>query len=139
MLNQLSIEEKTKKNSKLENLSKLLFKELDLINKPKSCEKSKYLVCKTNLSCGFACQIHFLILCLKASLYLKRVLILNSKMWIYFDNLNNEKYCKKIINPKNLKFDSYWRCFFDKISSCDLTEDEIERAIEFHNQKDIEY
>eukprot|EP01080_Neovahlkampfia_damariscottae_P009188 gene9188-1275_t len=59
-------------------------------------------------------------------------------MWVYFDNLNDEKYCKKRVDAKNLKVDSYWKCFFRPLTNCELTDEEIQNAVEFRNQRDID-
>jgi hypothetical protein len=130
--------QKLKTLTPLEKLSKELSEQVEMINNPNSCSNSKYLICKTNLSCGFACQIHFLTLCVKASISLKRVLLIDSRMWIYFDNLNDESHCKLSINPNNLKLDSFWSCFLLPITKCTLEEVEIQNAKELRNEEGIQ-
>jgi hypothetical protein len=130
--------QKMKNLSPLEKISKNFFKQLERINNPNSCSNSKYLLCKTNLSCGFACQIHFLTLCVKASISLKRVLLVDSRMWIYFDNLNDENHCKKEIDKNGLKVDSFWNCFLLPISKCTLEDIEIQNAKELRNNDGIQ-
>ena len=63
-------------------LSDLVQNRIFSIQNPKSCAKSKKLLCTLD-DCGFGCQFHRIVLCLIISYATKRTLLLDTQNWSY--------------------------------------------------------
>lgn len=60
---------------KLEKISLKLFLNLNKLQNPASCNDTKKLVCYVDQTCGFTCQIHFMLACFIRGYYANRTII----------------------------------------------------------------
>ena len=59
----------------LEKISRNLFLKLNHLQNPSNCNDTKKLVCVVEQTCGFGCQLHFLLVCFIRGYYSNRTVI----------------------------------------------------------------
>uniref|UniRef100_A0A5K3EQW1 GT23 domain-containing protein n=1 Tax=Mesocestoides corti TaxID=53468 RepID=A0A5K3EQW1_MESCO len=70
----------------LQRLTDALNSELDKLQNPKNCTKSKHLLMNINKSCGFGCQLHHAAHCFRLAVATNRVLHLITDEYSYSKN-----------------------------------------------------
>jgi len=82
---------------KLEKISLKLFLNLNKLQNPASCNDTKKLVCYVDQTCGFTCQIHFMLVCFIRGYYANRTIIFQD-----LDPMNPSNTIK--LNPNTNRF-----------------------------------
>ncbi len=92
----------------LELISKNLSSKLNHLQNPQNCNHTKKLVCVVEQTCGFACQLHFLLVCFIRGYYSNRTVIFKDLDPKKFQNISLK------IDPNTNRFSNRYYFMFRK-------------------------